>query len=82
MNEGNLSAKWDSWIKDFEWHLQGQGTKDADDAIKVGKFMTTASPNAQSLFETFELKADQKGKYDEVKNAFKDYCNPRKRILY
>ena len=44
--------------------------------------MTTAGPNAQSLVETFELTADQKGKYDEVKKAFKGYCNPRKRILY
>ena len=30
LSGGNLAVKWDTWIKDFEWYLQGIGKEEAD----------------------------------------------------
>lgn len=82
LSGGNLAVKWDTWIKDFEWYLQGIGKEEADEKERIGKLMSAAGPNAQSLFDTFNLSDANKKVYEEVKKAFKAYCNPRKRILY
>ena len=80
--KGNLKKKWDSWIKDFEWFLQANGKQEADDLVKIGQLMCKAGVEAQALFETFNLSTANAKKYDKVKEAFEEYCNPRLREMF
>ena len=82
LENGNLAHNWESWKTAFDWYLKGQGKFDASDTVKIGQFMNTAGPVAQETFKTFELTETQKEKYDDVVEAFKKYCNPRKRIMF
>lgn len=84
LTKGSLAENWRAWKADFDFYLQGLGKDSADtaDSCKIGLFMNVAGREAQDVFTTFELNADNRKKYEEVVKAFKNHCNPRKRVLF
>lgn len=76
--EGNVAELWKRWIKKFTHYLTGIEATNKDGEVKVAILLHTLGEEAQEKFDTFELTAEERKKYDKVVQAFEDYCTPKK----
>ncbi len=82
LNKGNLAENWRVFKQDVDWYIDSQGKSDATHKVRIGLFMNIAGKEAQDIFHTLGLSDEDKKKYDKVTDAYKNYCNPRKRVLF
>lgn len=53
-----------------------------DDETKIAILLNLAGNEAQKKFQTFNINADDRKKFDKVVQSFKDYCKPLKNETY
>lgn len=79
---GNLADNWKRFRKNFEIFLEAAGLSEENDSKKVAVLLNAIGEDGVELYETFALSKENKKKYNEVINAFEDFCIPKKRIVY
>ena len=78
--EGNIAKNYKEWIRAWDIYATAIELKKKDETIQVASFLHVAGPAAQSIFDTFTLTEDEKNKLADVKNSFKEYCEPKKNV--
>ena len=83
LRSGNISDSWTRFKEQFEWYLQAVSAADANDARKIGLFLTVAGPEAQELYRTFSYETgEDKTKYDTVLSKFETFCTPKRNDIF
>ena len=82
-SSGNAARNWQEFVEQLHWFLAGTESNDKADSVKIGIMLTHAGKEAREIYKTLPWEsAGDNMKFDKVLKAFKDYCQPRKNILY
>ncbi|CAG2209929.1 unnamed protein product [Mytilus edulis] len=73
--EGNLAESYKEWIQSFELYLTATGIEEKSGKVQVAIFLQVAGSEAQRVYNTFDIVADDKEKIDVLKDRFKGYCD-------
>ena len=80
---GNAARNWQEFEEQLTWFLAGTESSDKFDSVKIGIMLTHAGKEARTIYKTLPWsEPDDKTKFHKVLKAFRDYCQPRKNILY
>jgi hypothetical protein len=66
----------------LELYLTATGIEEKTEKVQVATFLHVAGPDAQCVYNTFDIVADDREKIDVLKTKFKEYCEPRKNLSY
>ncbi|XP_061193379.1 uncharacterized protein K02A2.6-like [Saccostrea echinata] len=81
--EGNLKENWRKFEQLFQIYLTASGMDDKEDKLKTNILLHLIGPDAVEIYNTFEFEdARNKLKLKPVLDKFKEYCNPRKNIIF
>ena len=72
-----------TFVEQLQWFLAGTESNDKSNAVKIGIILTHAGKEAREIYKTlpWESPGDNM-KFDKVLEAFKNYCQPHKNILF
>lgn len=73
----NIDRNFAQFKLQFEFYMTATGLDNKPDARKVAIFLSVAGAEALNIFQTLNLTAEQKQKYNDVVKAFAEYCKPR-----
>ena len=80
---GNVAHHWQEFSEQLHWFLAGTESLEKSDAVKIGIMLTHAGSEAREIYKTLHWNEEGDNmKFDKVTKAFKEYCSPRKNILY
>ncbi len=79
--EGNLAENWRTWIQKFDLYLIATGIAEKSDKVKCATFLQVAGDDAIKVFNTMDFD-DDVDDFDVLKEKFREYCEPRKNIMY
>ena len=80
---GNAARNWQEFEEQLKWFIEGSECGEKSDAVKIGIMLTHAGKYAREIYKTLQWAEDgDKMKFDKVQKAFRDYCQPRKNVLY
>ena len=80
---GNVTRNWQEFEEQLTWFLAGTESSEKLDSVKTGIMLTHAGKKAREIFKILSwTEPDDKMKFDKVVKAFREYCQPRKNILY
>ena len=81
--DGNAARNWQEFEEQLKWFIEGSECGEKSDAVKIGIMLTHAGKYAREIYKTLQWVEDgDKMKFDKVQKAFRDYCQPRKNVLY
>ena len=80
--EGNLDENYRVWAQQYELYALAAGVTDKAENVQVATFLHVAGPQAQQVFNSFDLTEAEKVKIETVQKKFKLYCSPKKNITY
>ena len=82
-SSGNAARNWQDFVEQLQWFLAGTESNSKSDAVKIGIMLSHAGKEAREIYKTLPWDSPEDNmKFDKVLEAFKDYCQPRKNILY
>ena len=79
---GNISENWCKFKQNFEIFLKASGSTTKPDEVKVAILLNIVGENGVELYNTFNLQEADRNKLDRVLQCFKEYCVPKKSIVY
>ena len=81
--DGNPAQNWLEFEEQLKWFIEGSEYGKKSDVVKIGIMLTHAGKYAREIYKTLQWEEDgDKMKFDKVKKAFRDYCQPCKNVLY
>jgi hypothetical protein len=80
--KGNISENWRKFYQQFTIFLDAAGLGSKESERKIAILLNTVGDEALEIYNTFTLTNEDQKDYENVITAFKDYCNPRKNIIY
>ena len=80
---GNVSQNWKDFEEQLIWFIEGTESTEKSDMARIGIMLSHAGKEAREVYKTlpWATNGDDK-KFDKVIEAFRNYCSPRKHILY
>ena len=82
-SSGNAARNWQDFVEQLQWFLAGTESNDKSNAVKIGIMLTHAGKEAREIYKTLPWESPEDNmKFDKVLEAFKNYCQPRKNILF
>ena len=79
----NAAQNWQEFEEKLQWYIDGPECGEKSDVVKIGIMLTHAGKHAREIYKTLQWAEDgDKKKFDKVQKAFRDYCQPRKNVLY
>ena len=80
---GNMARNWQELEEQLQWFLAGTKSSDKSDAVKIRIMLTHAGKEAHEIYKTFQWAEEgDTMKFDKVIEELKEYCTPRKNILF
>lgn len=78
---GNVIRNWNTWYQKLELFMEATGKDQASENQKIAILLNLIGDEGIEIYNTF--KVDKKtAKFKEVVKLFKDYCEPRKNVVY
>jgi hypothetical protein len=71
--EGNLAENFTEWIQSFEFYLTATGIEEKTEKVQVATFLHVAGSDAQRVYNTFDIVADDREKIDVLKTKFNTF---------
>jgi len=86
--DGNIFAKWQQWIRDFEIFMCATGLDEKSEKRKVNSLLHCLGKDCIAIFESFDFENDandpqdrnKKEEYDFVVGEFENYFSKKKRL--
>ncbi|XP_044752905.1 uncharacterized protein LOC123312508 [Coccinella septempunctata] len=78
---GNMGQNWATWIQKFELYMLAAVDTNASEEKKVAIFLNLIGDAGLEIFNTLKLKISS-AKLEDVKAAFKKYCEPKKNVVF
>lgn len=79
---GNVAENFKVFMQNLEIYMVASDKHEKPDKVKVAILLNCIGQEGINIFNTFELSADQRKKYDAVIAEFEKYCNPKKNVIY
>lgn len=80
---GNLEEAWKVWLQKFDLFLLASRSDELPEKIQVAMFLSAIGDQGLHVFNTFKFDPEEdKDKINAVKAKFKDYCSPRKNVVF
>lgn len=80
--EGNMSENWRRFKRNFDIFLNASGIIGKSETTKVNTFLNMIGEDSVEVFDSFKLTAEQCNSYNEVVQAFENFCKPKKNTVY
>ncbi|CAH0563013.1 unnamed protein product [Brassicogethes aeneus] len=80
--DGNISANWKKIKQSYQIYMKATEKNLKSEEIKTNIFLSIAGEEAIELFNTLDIKEEDRVKETNVMEAFEAYCNPKKNIVY
>ncbi|XP_067931837.1 uncharacterized protein [Watersipora subatra] len=77
-----VPEKWLEWSSRWERYRVISKTDEEAEAYQVNCLLYTMGNDSESIMNSFTLNADDRKKYDKVKEAFDKYFSPRKYVIF
>ena len=74
--------EWTKWIRRFERYKSASGLEDKSEVPQVNTLIYTMGPQADDIFQSFDLSDGDKKKYSAVKSKFDSHFIKRKNVIY
>ncbi|XP_024942173.1 uncharacterized protein LOC107269153 [Cephus cinctus] len=75
--DGNVKENWLKWKQRFDLYMEATELDTKPEARRIAVFLHTIGEEALEKYNTFNLSADDKKKFDAVAAAFENYCTPK-----
>lgn len=72
----NIHKNFEIFLRSLDIYMSATGLNGKDEKTKIAIFLNLAGEEAQIKFQTFDLSEQKRQKYEEVVNAFQEYCRP------
>jgi hypothetical protein len=82
LDSSNLEEEWRFWEQKFDLFLMATSATEKSETTQIAMFLHAIGDDALKVFNTFALTADERKKLSVIKQKFKDYCTPRKNVIY
>ena len=82
MDSSNLEEEWRFWEQKFDLFITASGASDKPEATRVAMFLHALGDAALKVYNAFELSDDERKDLSVIKRKFRDYCTPRKNVVY
>lgn len=82
LDSSNLEEEWRFWEQKFDLFLTATGASEKPETTQIAMFLHAIGEDALKLFNTFELTADERNNLTVIKRKFREYCTPRKNVVY
>ena len=81
---GNLSENWRRWEQRFKLYMTATGADEKDEPVKTAIMLHTVGEDALEVYNTLnvETAGDDEPTLDEIMDAFRSYCTPKKNIVF
>ena len=73
---------WDKWYQRFERFRLASELNDKDELIQINTLIYCMGHEADEIFASFNLSADDKKKYTKVRDKFKEYFIPKRNVIF
>ena len=81
--DGNLSERWTTWKREFQFYLTASESKNKPDEVKTSRLLSAIGPKSREIYYTFNFANDEESMtFDVVIQKFDDYFTPKKNITY
>lgn len=78
---GNLASNFKKFKINFEIYMKATGHNNKDSSTKTAILLNVLGEEAIELFQTFDLKDEERSDYEKVIKAFEDYTTPQTNIV-
>ena len=75
--DGNIKENWKKWKQRFDLYMEATALDTKPETRRIAVFLHTIGEEALEKYNTFNLSADDKKKFDAVAAAFENYCTPK-----
>ena len=81
---GNLSENWRRWEQRFKLYMTATGADEKDEPVKTAIMLHTVGEDALEVYNTLnvETAGDDERTLDEIMDAFRSSCIPKKNIVF
>lgn len=77
---GNVAQNWKEWYQQFKIYLIASNKDEENDIRKINILLNLIGPQGVKIYNNFKKK--EKTNFDTVVQAFNQYCEPRKNIIF
>ena len=74
--------EWIKWIKRFDRFRIATGLDKKEPETQVNTFIYSMGEEAEDIFVSFELSADEAKQYDVVRNKFENHFIPKRNVIF
>ena len=57
--DGNLSERWTTWKKEFQFYLTANESKNKPDKVKTSRLLSAIGPKSREIYYTFNFANDE-----------------------
>ena len=82
-DEPNTPQRWARWEKQFGTYYVAAELDQKSKEVQVARLLNAAGPEAQEIHDLFTFENDdEKKEYKTILKKFRDYCRPKKNVVY
>lgn len=82
LESSNLEQEWTFWEQKFDLFLTASGFVDKPESTQIAAFLHSVGDDALKVYNSFSLTADERKQLSVIRQKFKEYCTPRKNVVY
>ena len=82
LDSSNLEEEWRFWEQKFDLFLVASGASSKPEAVQVAIFLHSVGDEGLKVFNTLDLTEAERKKLTHIKQKFREYCAPRKNVVY
>jgi hypothetical protein len=82
MDSSNLEEEWRFWEQKFDLFITASGASGKPEATRIAMFLHALGDAALKVYNAFALSEDERKNLTAIKAKFRDYCTPRKNVVY
>jgi len=82
MDSSNLEEEWRFWEQKFDLFITASGASEKSEATRIAMFLHALGDAALKVYNAFDLSNDEKKQLNVIRTKFRDYCSPRKNVVY
>ena len=79
---GNVAQNYQNWLQRFELYCKASGYANKAEHVQCALFLHVAGEEAIKIHNTMTFLEAEEGKIKPLKDKFKKYCEPKKKITY
>lgn len=80
--DGNLCENWRKFKRNWGIFATAIGLDGKTELVKVNTFLNAVGADAVEVYDTFTMTTVQRATYNDVIQAFENFCKPRKNTVY